>query len=59
MNRHKLIENFNIQITENAKKGGLVIAAGISDYKSGQDTSVNQVFSRADREMYMRKRNLK
>ena len=48
-----------MRINENAKKDGLVIAVGIADYKRGKDTSVNQIFIRADKEMYMKKCNLK
>ncbi len=58
-NRVELTEAFNSQIDENERNGGVVVAAGMSVYQKGQDISVNQIFSRADQEMYMRKRKLK
>ena len=43
----------------NAPAGGIVIAGGLSDYLPGQDTSLADVFSRADTSMYEEKKSLK
>ena len=44
---------------EAAEQGGVVVACGISDYKSGTDDSVEQVLERADSAMYANKEYLK
>lgn len=36
-----------------------VVSAGMSDYVPGVDTTIIQVFTRADKEMYERKHQLK
>jgi hypothetical protein len=43
----------------NNATGGVVVAAGITDYEKGIDTSFRKVFDRADAMMYARKRELK
>ena len=43
---------------ENAKAGGVVIAAGMAEYQS-EDEHLFDVFSRADKRMYERKKLLK
>ena len=43
----------------NNLSGGVVIASGISDFAGDIDTSVHQVFERADSLMYIRKKELK
>ena len=56
--RNELLEGLNSQIVENAKTGGVVIAAGMAEYES-DDEHLFAVFSRADKRMYERKRQLK
>ena len=59
-NREKLLKEFNQKIDENVKmKSGPIIAAGLAVYLPEKDGTTLQTFSRADREMYTRKRELK
>ena len=59
-NRKKLLEDFNKQIDENVKnRSVVVVSAGISDFIPEKDTTIIQIFTRADREMYARKHFLK
>ena len=58
-NRKKILEDFNLQIEENLKKGEVIIASGCSEYDSSKDSSVSEVFERADFNMYTRKKALK
>lgn len=58
--RNKLLDNFNKMIDENVKNHSVVVvAAGISDFDHEKDTTIIQIFTRADREMYARKHYLK
>ena len=57
--RLALTQKMKAQVEENKLIGGAVIAVGIADYISGQDSSVLEVFKRADKEMYTDKRRLK
>ena len=57
--RERIMQQFDTRMEENAEIGGLVIAAGISDFIKGKDTSCIEVFERADHQMYLRKRELK
>ena len=57
--RERIMRQFDTRMEENAATGGLVIAAGISDFVKGKDTSCIEVFERADQQMYLRKRELK
>ena len=57
--RERIMHQFDTRMEENAATGGLVIAAGISDFVKGKDTSCIEVFERADQQMYLRKRELK
>ncbi len=59
VNRYKLLEAFNRRIEENLREGGVVVAAGLSVYRPGEDGGCRQVFERADRRMYGRKSVLK
>ena len=54
-----LIEKFNTMVEENIAKGDVVVSLGHSEYIPGKDTTMRSVFSRADVEMYERKRYLK
>ena len=60
LNRKSLINRFNRRIDENIMKNSeIIISAGIADYNAKNDTSFNQVMTRADSEMYKRKHELK
>ena len=56
--RSELFENLNSRMAENAKTGGVVIAAGMAEYQP-RDSHLFDVFSRADSRMYERKKQLK
>lgn len=58
--RDTLMDRFNHRVIENIKKRNpIVIAAGISDFVKGKDTTILQVFTRADSEMYKCKNRIK
>ena len=57
--RYSLLEEFDRQIEENVKSGGVVVSTGISDYDPDSDNSYHSVFERADKLMYERKNKLK
>ena len=58
--RKRLLDNFNKKIEENVKNDSVVVvSAGLSDYVPDKDTTIIQIFTRADREMYARKHYLK
>ena len=60
VNRVDLISSFRKQIEENIRMGsGPVIASGVSDYQPNSDTSVDDIFKRADGRMYEDKSRLK
>ena len=56
--RSELLESLDSRMAENAKTGGVVIAAGMAEYQPG-DSHLFDVFSRADSLMYERKKQLK
>jgi diguanylate cyclase (GGDEF)-like protein len=56
--RGELLEGLDRGNAENAKAGGVVIAAGMAEYKP-DDEHISEVFSRADHRMYERKKQLK
>ena len=58
-NRHALLQQMKDQVRENMATGKVVIAVGMSDYDAGSDTTVSQVFERADNRMYQNKTALK
>ena len=59
-NRLKLITDLNKQSLNNVRKGeGAVVAAGLADYIPNHDLSVEDVFNRADHQMYDDKTRLK
>ena len=58
-NRFRIMSELDSTVEENNMTGGVVVAAGISDYNSETDLSFHQVFERADRLMYERKSELK
>ncbi|MBP5310777.1 MAG: diguanylate cyclase [Lachnospiraceae bacterium] len=58
--RKKLISKLNKESVNNRDKDkGPIIAAGMSDFILGKDKHVDDVFDRADHEMYENKRKLK
>ena len=59
-NREQLLAGFNRQTEENLREGReVVIACGLADYEPGADVGFHDVFSKADGQMYDRKRALK
>ena len=58
-NREKLRDQLMRESRERAANGGVVVACGLSDYAPGQDTTVAEVFERADAIMYYNKEALK
>ena len=60
VNRESLISALRRQVEENIRIGeGAVVASGLSEYRAGEDRSVEDVFNRADIEMYRDKARLK
>ena len=57
--RERIMKQFDSRIEENAASGDVVVAAGISEFIKGKDSSCMDVFERADQQMYLRKRELK
>lgn len=59
-NRERLISDIRRQIEENVRMGeGVIVATGIADYIPRQDKTVEDVFKRADSQMYGDKTRLK
>ncbi len=58
-NRHSLKEGFDRKMDDPGRKGQVMVALGMADYAPGYDKSLNNVFSRADHNMYLRKQELK
>ncbi|MCR5348342.1 MAG: EAL domain-containing protein [Bacilli bacterium] len=59
-NRDRLIANIRRQIEENVRMGeGVILAVGIADYIPRQDKAIEDVFKRADTQMYADKARLK
>ena len=58
-NRRKLIETIHNNSVRNRENGGAVIAAGMAEFDPGKDKSLDEVFARADAEMYKEKKALK
>ena len=57
--RSNLMRELDELADVNNVTGGVVVAAGITDYEKGIDMSFRKVFDRADAMMYARKRELK
>lgn len=57
--RQALVERFRAANTGNVRDGDVVVACGMSDYVPGQDKRFQDVFERADAEMYENKKRLK
>ena len=58
-NRETLMDEFHRRVEENRKAGKALVAAGMAEYLPGIDFSFERVFKRADRQMYLRKEELK
>lgn len=59
VSRDNLIFLFNKHVDRNLENGGVVVSAGISMFNADKDASFDDVFSRADEQMYERKKELK
>ena len=57
--RQALMAALDEQVLEHIKLGEVVVSAGMAAYVPGEDSSVHEVFERADALMYQRKRELK
>ena len=57
--RAELAEAFNRMTEANLHGEGAVVAMGMSVFRPEEDESIQQVFERADKRMYERKRQLK
>ncbi len=57
--RHKLMDILHKRSEDNLGTRRVVMAAGISDYRVGEDLKTHEVFRRADDRMYQRKAELK
>ena len=58
--KEELFKAFNERIDNNLKnKDRVVISSGIATFNQNKDTTILKVFTRADREMYARKQELK
>ena len=57
--RISLMEIATAPPDEDEDSEGSTFAAGISEFRSGEDESLQDVFERADREMYENKRDMK
>ena len=58
-NRDVLLRAFEAVVEENREKGKVVVSSGMAVYQPGEDSSYNDVFRRADKNMYERKKYLK
>ncbi len=58
-NRDMLLTQLREQIDINKEEAGVIVACGMSFFKAGEDTCVENVFERADFEMYKNKKALK
>ena len=58
--RYDLMEKLQNQVLENKETGkGAILASGIAEYSPDTDSLFNDVFERADKQMYENKQNLK
>ncbi len=58
-NRHDLQRRFDQLMDAPTEEDPVIVAMGLAEYRQAQDISFNQVFERADLQMYQRKRALK
>ena len=57
--RAELLAAFDHQAEENLRSDRVVVASGMAEYRPGVDKNFRDVFERADKSMYQRKRWLK
>ncbi len=57
--RHTLLDGFDQEVDKNLKEGSVVIASGLDIYDGDSESTYSDVFRRADKKMYERKRQLK
>ena len=57
--RQSILAELNKQSEHNSQNGGVIVAAGMSEYILSKDLSMEPVFERADGLMYIRKKQLK
>ena len=58
--RHELMDKLRAQVRENKQAGtGVILSAGMSEYRPEIDSFVSDIFDRADKEMYEDKQRLK
>lgn len=57
--RESLVRLFEEEITKNAATGSVVVSEGLDVFTAGTDSDFDEVFARADRKMYDRKKKLK
>ncbi|MBO4793078.1 MAG: amino acid permease [Deltaproteobacteria bacterium] len=57
--RHKIMDILHKRAENNIGTRHVILAAGISDYRLGEDQNTREVFRRADDRMYQRKLELK
>lgn len=58
-NRENLLAAFDHQSEENQRSGKVVVASGMAVFKKESDRKLRGIFERADRQMYLRKSELK
>jgi len=59
-NKEMLVKSFNKKIDENVENNNrVIVSCGLANYERNRDTTIIKVFTRADRNMYARKQQLK
>ena len=58
-NRKTLVEEFDKQVESNMLTDKVVVASGLAEYNAEADREYREVFERADKRMYQKKRKLK
>ena len=58
-NRAELLAAFDHQSEDNQRSGKVVVASGMAVFQKGSDRKFRDAFERADRQMYLRKSELK
>ena len=57
--RADILAALNREVEDNVGTGRVVVSAGMADYNRGDDVSLHEIFQRADKLMYKRKKQLK
>ena len=57
--RALMLASFDKQAEDNLRGGRVVVSSGMSEYRPNADTDFRDIFDRADKKMYLRKRRLK